>query len=182
MLKESENPPISWPEDKAIEDFEGKWWVIHTKSRNEKALAHDLVARDIKYFLPMTWNIKRSKGRKFKSLLPLFKGYMFFCGDENNRLEVFRTNRVANIIEVTNQQKLIEELKQIQQALKSGANLKPHSFIKVGQRCRVKAGPLKGLEGIVERSKNEVSLILQVDMLGQAASVEIDSDSLDVID
>ncbi len=182
MLKASENPPISWPEEGSIRDFIGFWWVVHTKSRNEKALAGDLVRRDISYFLPMIWKVRRQKGRKIRSLLPLFGGYMFFCGNENQRLEVLRTNRVANLIEVKDHEKLLAELQQIEQALQAGATLEPHKYVKAGQRCRVIAGPLINMVGIAIQTKGTTRLILQIDMLGQAASVDIDTNMIEVVD
>ena len=182
MLKESENPPIIWPGEESVSDFSGFWWVAHTKSRNEKALAHDLINKDINYFLPMSWKVRHIRGRKIRTLIPLFSGYLFFCGEEDQRLEVLRTNRVANIIEVRNQEKLLDELLKIEQALRAGADLTPHKYIKAGQRCRVTAGPLVGLEGIVLKTRTGTRLVLQVDMLGQAASVEIDTDSIEPFD
>lgn len=182
MLKESENPPIVSPNAESLRDFLGLWWVAHTKSRNEKALAQDLIAKGISYFLPMSWKVRRQRGRTIKSLLPLFGGYLFFCGDEDERVEILRTHRVANLIEVDNQQQLIDELVQIECALRAGAPLAPTDFIKAGQHCRVIAGPLAGLTGIVIRAKNAVRLLLQVDMLGQAASVEIDVDMIELLD
>ena len=43
-------------------------------------------------------------------------------------------------------------------------------------------GPLAGLMGIVVKAKNAMRLVLQIDMLGQAASVEINTDMIEVID
>lgn len=182
MLKADENPPISWPEEKSIRDFVGLWWVAHTKSRNEKVLAHDLIQKDISYFLPMSWKIHRRAGRKFRSLLPLFSGYLFFCGQENQQIEVLRTNRVANLIEVKNQQKLLDQLLQLEQALQSDTPLIPHKHIKTGQLCRVTTGPLADLQGIIVKTKNATRLVLQIDMLGQAASVEIDVDMIEIVE
>ena len=182
MLKLSENPPIVWPEEKSIRDFSGLWWVAHTKSRNEKALAHDLIRKSINYFLPMSWKVRRTRGRKIKTLLPLFSGYLFFSGNESQRLEVLRTNRVANLIKVKDQAKLVSELVQIEQAIQAGAPLVPHKYIKAGQRCRVIAGPLADLVGITVKSKKTTRLVLQIDMLGQATSVEVDTDIIELID
>jgi transcription antitermination factor NusG len=182
LLKAGENPPITWPERKLISDFEGLWWVAHTKSRNEKALAHDLAAKRVSYFLPMVWKIRRIRGRTIRSLLPLFGGYLFFCGEERQRIGVLRTNRVANLIEVRDQHRLVQELSQIEQALAAGADLTPHDYIKVGQRVRVIGGALAGLIGIVVKSKNAMRLVLQIDILGQAASVEIDTDMIEAIE
>jgi transcriptional antiterminator RfaH len=182
LLKPSENPPITWPEVESLCDFSGLWWVVHTKSRNEKALAQDFVHKDISYFLPMSWKVRRRRQRKIRSLLPLFSGYLFFCGNENQRIEVLQTNRVANLIEVKDQERLLKELLQIEQALRAGAPLAPHKYIKTGQLCRVIEGPLADLQGIVIRTQKAARLVLQIDMLGQAASVEVDTDMIEVVD
>lgn len=183
MLKAHENPPITFPPEASVSEFQGQWWVAHTKSRNEKALANDLITREIPYFLPMTWTVTRRSRRPVKSLMPVFTGYMFFCGrDDDDRVEVLRTHRVANIIEVPDQIELVTELSHLEKAVKAGAPLTQHHFVKKGQWVRVTAGSLMGLEGIVEDLKGMTRLILQIDMLGQATSVEIDCDMVEVIE
>ncbi|MBN1457547.1 MAG: UpxY family transcription antiterminator [Sedimentisphaerales bacterium] len=182
MLKPSENPPVIWPAEKSVKDFEGTWWVAHTKSRNEKALAWQLNRKDISYFLPMSWKVSQSKGRVIRSLLPVFSCYLFFCGSEDDRLEVLRTNRVANLIEVKDQQHIVSDLWPIEVAIRKGEMLRPEAYIKEGQRCRVIAGPLIGMEGIVLKTRHRYRLVLQVVTLGQATSVEIDSDMLELLD
>ncbi|MGD9110608.1 MAG: hypothetical protein PVG93_06670, partial [Phycisphaerales bacterium] len=144
--------------------------------------AHDLIAKDINYFLPMIWKVRHIRGRKIKSLLPLFSGYLFFCGGEKQRLELLRTNRVANIIEVKDQQTFLDELADIEHAIRAGAALERHKYIKAGQQCRVISGPLKNLEGIVLQTRTGMRLILKVEMLGQAASVEVDADSIELVE
>ncbi len=182
MLKPSENPPIVWPEAESVRDFPGQWWVAHTKSRNEKALAQDLIRKKVSYFLPMSWRVRRIRNRTIRSLLPLFSGYVFFCSEESERIELWRTNRVASIIKVEDQQRFLSELLQIEQALQSGVPLAPHKYIKIGQRYRIIAGPLADLQGIVVRTKNTIRLVLQIDMLGQATSVEVDTDMIEKVD
>jgi transcription antitermination factor NusG len=182
LLKIHENPPLVWPEAESIRVFQGQWWVAHTKSRNEKALAHDLMAKNISYFLPMTWKVRRQTHRTIKSLLPLFTGYLFFCGDEAARVELLKTNRVANLLDVKNQEVFLRELVRFEQALRAGAPLVPHKYIETGQWCRVIAGPLLGLEGIVVQTRGDTRLVLQIDMLGQAASVEIDMDMIEPVE
>lgn len=182
MLRIEENPPVLWPQVQSIRDFEGQWWVAHTRSRNEKALAHDLVAKKVSYFLPMTLKVSRRSHRTFKSLLPLFTSYLFFCGHENERIELLKTNRVVSLLEVTDQDELVRELVRIEQAIRAGAPLVPHKYIEEGQWCRVIAGPLLGLEGIVVQTRSDTRLVLQIDMLGQAASVEIDIDMIEPVE
>lgn len=170
-----------WPAESSIKDFQGIWWVAHTKSRNEKALAWQMQKRNISYFLPLTEKVYRKSRRVFRSMLPLFGGYIFFCGTESDRLEVLKTNRVAGLLEVKDQQHLITDLLPIEKALTGGINLAPYAYIKAGQRCKVIAGPLMGTEGLVVRDQNKTRLILQVDILGKATCLEIDSTLLEVV-
>lgn len=181
MLKESENPPIIFPENTSVKDMTGTWWVAHTKSRNEKALAWQMLKLDIPYFLPMSKKTSKKNGRTTRSVLPLFAGYLFFCGNENQRLEVLKTNRVANLIEVTDQSRFIDDICPIEKLLNNGQQLIPHSFVGAGQKCRVIGGPLAGIEAIVENTSQSMRLVLQVDILGQASSVEISSDMVEAI-
>ncbi|MEJ5258738.1 MAG: transcription termination/antitermination NusG family protein [Anaerohalosphaeraceae bacterium] len=182
MLKKSDNPPIVWPEGQSIGSFDGVWWVAHTKSRNEKALAWQLIQKEISYFLPMSWKVSRRTGRTMRSLMPVFPGYLFFCGTDQDRLEVLKTNRAAAVLTVRNQMQLIQELLPIEKVLKAGQTVVPHEYLQVGQRCRVIAGPLMGVEGLIVQTPRKAKLVLQVQMLGQAASVEIDMDMVEQIE
>ena len=106
---------------------------------------------------------------------------MFFSGDADVRYKSLTTNRIANVIEVVNQQQLIKELSGIHLALKSGLPIDNHPYLKKGVRCRVIGGALMGQEGIIEKRKNVSRIILQINMLGQAAAVDIDADLLEPI-
>lgn len=182
MLKAKDNPPIIWPEDKELSEFEGTWWVAHTKSRNEKALAWQMQKHGISYFLPMSEKVTRSRGRTIRSVLPLFTGYVFFCGSDEERIKVLQTNRVANIITVTDQRRLVEDMTPIARLLVKGEQLVPHNYIKSGQKCRVIAGALMGTEGIAVKVDQQMRLVLQVDILGQATSVEIALDMIELVE
>ena len=138
--------------------------------------------KGISYFLPLTEKVYKKNRRVLRSMLPLFSGYLFFCGDENSRLEILKTNRIATLIKVQDQQLFVSELEPIEKAITNGFTLEPHNYIKQGQCCRVIAGPLMGTEGIVVETKNGTRLILQVDILGKATCLEIDSDMLELID
>jgi len=181
MLKVSENPPIVFPEFCSLEDMESRWWVAHTKSRNEKALAWDLAKWNIPYFLPLVEKAHKRNGRTFRSLLPLFGGYVFFNGDEDSRYKALTTNRIAHVIHVTDQAGLIRDLSQIYKTMQCGVPLDPHPYLKQGDRCKVIAGPLCGVEGIFLQRKKRSKLILQVEILGQAAGVEMDAALLEPI-
>ncbi len=182
VLKAQDNPPAVYPEGALIEEMQGRWWVAHTKARNEKSLAWDLLKRGTSYFLPMVEKVQIISGRKVKSVLVLFVGYLFFCGSEDERYKAMTTNRIASAIDVPDQDRLIKELSSLQRAMSGPKQLDPFPYLQVGQRCVVTAGPLRGVEGLLVRRKNVDRLVLQVHVLGQAVSTEIDASLLDVID
>lgn len=182
MLKESQNPPIIWPQGSNVDELEGSWWVVHTKSRNEKALAWEMTNLGLSYFLPLQKKVTKKRGRVFRSKLPLFSGYVFFCGKDDDKTTLLRTHRVANFIEVPNQQQLIDELKPIQKAIENNLDLSSDSGIKKGQPCRVIAGALQGTEGKVVEVNGTTRLTLEVKILGQSTCLEIDNDLLEIIE
>ena len=181
MLKLSENPPILWPPVETLAELDGRWWVAHTRARAEKALAWDLHRRGIGYFLPMSERVRMSGGRKRRVVLPLFPSYVFFCGSADARYAAMTTNRICQTIEVPDQAGLIDELAAIKKTLDSNVELDLYPQVAEGRRCRVTAGPLKDLEGIVIQRCNKARLVLQVDFISQGAVMEIDADLLEEI-
>ena len=161
-------------------DF-GKWHVLHTKSRQEKVVAADLAAMGIAYYLPLVRAIRYYGKRKAKVSMPLFPGYVFLRGTLEQVYAADRTKRVANIIAVNAQDQLDWELRNLHLALSKDAELTPFPFLKKGVRVEVRSGPFRGLQGVIEGRAADNRLILQVDMLGRAVSLEIDGALLDPI-
>lgn len=182
MIALHKNPPVVSPPYASVRELDGPWWVAHTRSRHEKALAADLLARNVPYFLPMVQRTVVMRGRRLRGMMPLFPGYLFFAGDADARYEALTTSHVANVIPVVDCDRFVEELGQIEGALASPSGLDPFPYLKQGVRCRIKAGPLAGIHGIVVRRAGVTRLVLQVEMLGQAVSTEIDPEFLEPLD
>ncbi len=160
----------------------GLWYVLHTKSRQEKVVAGDLAAMGIGCFLPLVRQVRYYGSRKAWAELPLFPGYVFLRGEVDHAYEADRTKRIAQIIRVSQQEKLNWELRNLYLALSAKAPLTPFPYLKVGLRVEVRSGPFRGLQGMIEGRTPKDRLLLQVDILGQAVSLEIDGSLLDVIE
>lgn len=159
-----------------------RWFVLYVRSRQEKALADDLSAMGISHYLPLVRQSKYYGKRKMSVELPLFPGYVFVHGSTDEVYLADRTKRVARIITVADQSRIDWELRNIRLALGQNAVLSPYPFLVAGTRVVVQSGPLCGLEGIIEHRGKGERLILQVEMLGQATSVEIDGAQLARLD
>lgn len=166
----------------ATDDTSSSWFVLRTKARQEKALATDLHSRGIASFLPVIQCTKYYAGRKALVELPVFPGYLFLRGDVDSAYEADRTRRVAQIIRVSDQAKIDHELRNIHRALRGNAPLDAYHMLRPGVRVEVREGPFRGLQGVIEDGGRRDRLILQVQVLGRAVSLEIEASLLDVID
>src|SRR6185436_18934629 len=90
-----------------------RWHVVHTKSRQEKALAEFLAGRAVEHFLPLVRTVRYYGRRKFTVALPLFPGYLFMRGTREDWFLAERTDRVARIIPVADQSGLEADLTQV---------------------------------------------------------------------
>src|SRR4051794_25362007 len=151
-----------------------RWWCLHTKPRQEKAVARALRSLDISYYLPQAVKVDRTpQGRKIRSIIPLFTGYLFLLGDDFARVAALRSNRLANVLEIADQETLIHDLRQIHQMLSSGLTVVPEPIVPVGARVRIKTGPLMGIEGIVIRRGKHDQFVAMVQFLGRGATVDL---------
>jgi transcription antitermination factor NusG len=164
-----------------LADREKRWHVLHTKSRQEKALGLALQAMGIHHYLPLSRRVRFYGHRKAVVEEPVFPSYVFLWGTLDEAYSADRTRRVARLIPVVDQSQIEWELANIRLALARGAHLTPHPYLARGTRVEVRCGPLKGLQGYVTGSKNEDQLVLQVDAFGRGASLEIDRSLLEPI-
>lgn len=153
---------------------ERRWVVFHTKARQEKAFARQLVGMDVPFFLPLIAKQNLISGRKVTSHVPVFGGYIFLFVTEEERVRALTTNRTTTMLEVEDQPRLVEDLRNVVQLIKADAPLTVESRLVVGQKVRIKAGPMEGLEGVIEKRRGQSVLYVCVAMLQQSASMEID--------
>src|SRR4051794_40643506 len=140
------------------------------------------MAMAIPHYLPLQKKVRYYGRRKAAIQDPLFPGYLFVRGSLDDTYRADRTGRVANLIKVTDQTRLEWELRNIYLALSNDAPLEPYAHLVKGKRVAVRAGPFRGLQGVIEVGSDNGRLILQVETLGQAVSLEIDASLLDALE
>src|SRR5688572_20443553 len=160
-------------QDFTAEPSDRRWWAVYTKSRQEKSLARQLLGLEIPYYLPLIPKVYSIGGRRMKSQLPLFGGYLFLFGTEEERVQALGTKRVAKSWAAVDRDQLTRDLRQIQSLIASGVPLTTEGRLQSGQRVRVKSGSLMGLEGIVLSRRGEDRLLVAVQFLQQGVSVQI---------
>jgi len=183
--------PILAPEpsiypDHLLKDFseepcERSWWAIYTKARQEKALARHLHAQQVPFYLPLVGKENLIRGKRVASQIPLFSGYMFLYGSDEERVKSLTSNRISTILPVVDGAQLRSELASVQQLIEADAPLTVERRLMPGQQVRIKAGSMMGLEGTVIRHRGRTRLLLSVSFLQQGVSIEIDGFLLEPI-
>jgi transcription antitermination factor NusG len=158
------------------------WFALYTKARQEKALARELLKNAIPFYLPLIKKISLTRGRRRTSLAPLFGGYVFLYGGEEERVRSLTTNRISRVLQVEDPEQLVFDLRQLRQLIAANAPLTIESRLAPGRRVRVRNGAFAGLEGTVLKRRGETRLLVSINFLQQGASVEIDDFALEPLE
>ena len=161
--------------------IETLWHVLYTRSRQEKVVERALIGKGISVFLPAVKRVMFYGHRKRTVRAPLFSSYLFMRGDVDDVHQALNTRQVVRRVPVHDQARLDHELSQIRNALEASDEFLPAPYLETGTHVRVTRGPLKDVEGIVEFSRFPNRLVLQIQTLGRATSLEIDMDLLEPI-
>jgi transcription antitermination factor NusG len=159
------------------------WYALHTHSRHEKRVHQDLGLRAIESFLPLYETVHRWKnGCKVRVELPLFPGYLFVKIDPRDR---FKALDVPGAISIVGSLKgpwpLPEaEITHLRSSLQS-CKFEPHPYLAIGQKVRIKSGPLADMTGFLVRQSGGLRVVLSVDLIQQAAAVEVNVDDVEAI-
>ena len=153
------------------------WYAIQTRSRHEKVVRDQLVAKGITHWLPL-WH-KRSvwKDRIKVVEVPLFGGYLFSYFSLQDRVAVLETIGVARIVGISGKPVPVpdEQIVAVRTMVEQRLPYNPHPYLTEGMRVRIKRGVLVGAEGILIARKQKYRLVISVDLIQQAVAVDVDS-------
>jgi len=166
---------------------ESQWYALLTRSNFEQTVYKAVCRKKIEAFLPRTRKQSRRKDRKLMIEVPLFPGYIFVKATPapSDQLPILKTigavrllGNVQGPVQVPDAQ--IDSLKLLTSA---GTDLITGTTIKLekGDPVMILEGPMAGLRGEFFEQKGQGRVIVKVDLLGQYAGVEVDSDNVEKI-
>lgn len=156
-----------------------RWYAIWVMSHAEFVIEDAIECMRIEVFLP-TWNeVTQWTDRKKTIRRPLFPGYLFACCEQRMLGAVLRVAGVIHILPNSLKPEPVpgEELTSIRRALASGLPMKPCPYV-AGDAVLIDHGPLAGVKGLVQRTRNGTIVVVKIEMLQRAVCVEISADEL----
>ena len=158
--------------------------VVRTMARGEKKFSKYCNSRRIRHYLPLRRSVKRYARKVATHLVPIFPGYVFVQVNPNLKSELLESKLAAHVIltDDTSEPGLVNNLKDIRIIEK--ATLDEDIFVRpdiaVGRTVMVRTGPLTGLTDIVSKLKTKTRITVNVDMVGQSVSLDINANEVEL--
>jgi transcription antitermination factor NusG len=158
-----------------------RWFAVYTTPRHEKHVSEILAERQIETFLPLyRANRQWKKSSPVVLDLPLFPTYVFVRIARQARGVVLGTPGVLSIVGSSKEAWPLPELEI--DALRSGLlerKIEPHPYLVVGERVRIMAGVMAGVEGVLVRKKSDLRVVLSLDTIMRSVAVEVNADDIE---
>lgn len=155
-----------------------RWYAVRTRSNHERKVSALLAEKRVEHYLPSFSEAHQWKDRRKMIERPLFPGYLFaqMVDSRESRLCVLRSEGVVSILGHGDTPEAVpdQEIEAVRQLLNSRSRCQAHPLLQEGAWVRLKRGPLKNLEGLLTRIKNQTHLVLSITLLSQSVSTEID--------
>ena len=151
------------------------WYVLLVKPKHEKRVEEALGGKGYEVFLPLFLARRRWLSTSRDVSLPLFPHYVFCRMNPERRRPILEIPSVRTIVSFGRAPIPVDEseMQSVRAMVGSGLRITPHHFLHAGARVRVTAGPLSGIEGILETVRGQDRLVVSVALLQRSVSVEI---------
>jgi transcriptional antiterminator RfaH len=139
------------------------WFVLYTKSRNEKKVAIQLEKMGITVYCPLVTQIHQWSDRKKKVEVPLISSYVFVKLKEKDRERVFGVPGIVRYVYWLEKPAIVRdsEIAILKEWLSTKNVAAKVESLRSGDRMNVSSGFFEGEEGVVEEiNKSRVKLLL----------------------
>jgi transcription antitermination factor NusG len=159
------------------------WYAVYTKHSHERTVRDAFASREIESYLP-TYSVRRRRSNRctVELTLPIFPTYIFARIAWAEHARLLEVPSIISIVGFGRQRSTIPETEI--EGLRSALTLEhttPHPYLNVGERVRIRSGPLEGLTGIVLRQGNNLRIVLSVQLIMQSVVVDVEQSNLEPI-
>ena len=155
-----------------------EWFAVRTRPRHEKTVFRQLKLSGIETFLPLCMEVRAWSDRRKEIEFPLFPGYVFvrISNSSHMRVLVFQARGVIAFVGPNNKATSIpaQQIETVRSLVEAQVDIRPHPYLNVGQRIRIRNGALQGLEGVLVRVASDQSLVVSVDLIHKSVAIRLE--------
>lgn len=153
-----------------------KWYPVYTHARAEKKAYQALIKKGVTAYLPLRKTLKQWSDRKKWVDEPFIKSYLFVHIAPHELSEVLMTKGIARFIYfsgrvATMPDRQIDNLKLL---LATALDIEvTEENLLPGEQVKIKAGPLKDMEGEIVEYRSQKQLALRFDSIGCSIIIHV---------
>jgi|SRR5579859_4845699 len=160
-----------------------RWYAVFTLSQNERSVARYLDTREIESFVPTYETMRVWKNRqRVKIVQALFPTYIFVNIRVAQYSLVLQSPGVRRL--VGNHKGPVPLPDHEIEFLRSDfcrQRIEPFRELIIGEKVRIKCGPMRGQEGVLVRKTNGFRFVLTLELINQSAALEVAADELEPV-
>jgi transcription antitermination factor NusG len=153
------------------------WFAVQTRPRHEKKVSAELKEKGFTSFLPLCSEMRQWSDRRQRVELPLFSQYVFvqLAPSPPAKVSVLRTRGVVHFVGSHGMGTPIpeEQILSIHSLLEHKVPFERCSFLKTGQRVRIRGGSLEGITGVLSGVHGDHTLIVSVEVIQRSVTLRI---------
>ena len=149
------------------------------RARSEKKVDRLLNAAGVTSYLPLIGRLRQWSDRSKHVSFPLFPGYVFARFPLAVLPDIVRTPNLIEVVKVNGSPTPIREVEidsiraLVLGVERIGEEPAPHEYLVRGQHVRVIQGPFEGLRGILTEVRGNTRIVVRLEAIRQAVSVEM---------
>ena len=159
------------------------WYLVYTKSRQERCALNNLEQQGYQCYLPTMPSERLQQGALTVLDQPLFPRYLFIrlgLGDTAKSWAPIRSTRgVSRLVKFgVEPAKVDDDLIELLKAKESAANDEPVRLFNPGERVRLTGGPFAGIEGVYQLAEGERRVMVLIELMSKRVAVGVSPTSL----
>ncbi|MEI6300060.1 MAG: transcription/translation regulatory transformer protein RfaH [Betaproteobacteria bacterium] len=162
-----------------------RWYVIHTKLRQEQLAFENLSRQGFECYLP-TVSAERVQQRVLVVVIePLFPRYLFIRLDDaidsgKSWSPIRSTKGVSRLVAFGGEPaKVPDRLVDLLRELAGGnSNAQPKRLFEAGEKVRIDSGPFAGIEGIYQMTDGTARAFVLIELISTKASLAVEPGQL----
>ena len=159
-----------------------QWYAVRVRAQQEATASRSLRGRGIEEFLPLYESRSRWSDRVKVVSRPLLAGYVF-CRFYPNQLPfVLDAAGCVQVVKFGNKLAPLADgdIRALKRLVESGL-ASPFPYVREGSRVVIRGGVFKGMQGYVQKLKNQHHLVVSLDLLQRSVSVELEADAVQAL-
>ena len=160
------------------------WHVLVTKGNHAKKVNSRLISKKIETYLPLVNRVRQWRDRRRIVEQPVFGNYIFVHVNLVERLMALQTKGCARYVTFGNGPAVVrnDEIENMQNIFNIVKDPEIVCYEKVGELVEIVRGPLRGVQGVVERHQGKQRIFLSLKSINHSIVLDVNAADIKLVE